>query len=136
MRNNSVDCFIGIAFGVFRAREIRRLEPQDRWHTEAINCVIGVPWRMTDGKWTVDRPEVRVDPIPIPPLPLREHESTGRESLSKTLMSSEPRLDAQVAMQSKTTEEHSHTQFAAECEPKNASELLRMEQKDWIEEMR
>ena len=24
---------------------------------------------MTDGKWTVDRPEVRVDPIPIPLLP-------------------------------------------------------------------
>ena len=27
---------------------------------------------MTDGKWTVDRPEVRVDPIPIPPLPFEE----------------------------------------------------------------
>ena len=35
---------------------------------EAINNVIGVPWRMTDGTWTVDRPEVRVDPIPIPPF--------------------------------------------------------------------
>ena len=33
-----------------------------RWDTEVINSVIGVPWRMTDGKWTVDRPEVRVDP--------------------------------------------------------------------------
>ena len=36
---------------------------------KATNSVIGVPWRMTDGKWTIDRPEVRVDPIPIPPLP-------------------------------------------------------------------
>ena len=61
--------FIGNADGVFRAREIQRLQPQDRWDTGAINREIGVPWRMTDGKWTVDRPEVRVDPIPIPPLP-------------------------------------------------------------------
>ena len=67
MRNNSAECFIGNADGVFRAREIRRLEPQDRWDTDAINSVIGVVW--TDGKWAVDRPEVRVDPIPIPPLP-------------------------------------------------------------------
>ena len=31
MRNNSAECFIGSAGGVFRAREIRRLEPRDRW---------------------------------------------------------------------------------------------------------
>ena len=68
VRNNSTECFIGNANGVFRALEIRRLEPRD---TEAINSVIGVPWKMTDGKWTVDRPEVRVDPIPIPPLPFK-----------------------------------------------------------------
>ena len=24
---------------------------------------------MTDGRWTVDTPEIRVNPIPIPPLP-------------------------------------------------------------------
>ena len=69
MRNNSAECFIGKADGVFRAREIRRLEPQDRWDTRAIHSVIGVPWRMTDGRWTVDRPEVQVDPIPILPPP-------------------------------------------------------------------
>ena len=69
MRNNSAECFIGNAGGVFRAREMRRLEPQDRWDAEAINNVIGVPWRMTDGRWTVDRPEAQVDLIPIPPLP-------------------------------------------------------------------
>ena len=61
MRSSSV--------GVFRAREIRRLEPRRRWDTEAVNSVIGVPRSTTDGKWTVDRPEVRVHPIPIPPLP-------------------------------------------------------------------
>ena len=40
MRNNSAECFIGNADGVFRAREIRRLEPQDRWDAEALNNVI------------------------------------------------------------------------------------------------
>ena len=82
MRSNSAERFIGNADGVFRAREIRRLEPQDRWDTEAINSVIGVPWRMTDGKWTVDRPEVRVDPIPIPPLPF-EGARIQRERITK-----------------------------------------------------
>ena len=52
----------------------------------------------------------------------REHESRGRGSPSKTLMSSEPRLDAQVAMESKTTKEHRPTQIAAERESKNASQ--------------
>ena len=82
MRNNSTACFIGNADDVFRAREIRRLGPQRRWDTEVINSVIGVPWRMTDGKWTVDRPEVRVDPIPIPPLPF-EGARIQRERITK-----------------------------------------------------
>ena len=41
---------------VFRAREVSRIEHQDRWDKEAINNVIGVPWRIADGKWIVDRP--------------------------------------------------------------------------------
>ena len=41
-----------------RAREIRILEPQSRWDK-------------ADGRWTVDRPDIRVDPIPIPPLPCK-----------------------------------------------------------------
>ena len=68
-RNNSAECFIGNADGVFRAREVRRLDPQSRCDKEAVNNVIGVPWRITDGRWTADRPEVRVDPILIPPFP-------------------------------------------------------------------
>ena len=40
--------------------------------------MIGVPWRMTDGKWTVDRP----DPIPIPPLPF-EGARVQRERITK-----------------------------------------------------
>ena len=49
---------------------------------ELSNSVIGVPWRMTDGRWTVDRPEVRVDPIPIPPLPF-EGARVQRERITK-----------------------------------------------------
>ena len=37
---------------------------------------------MTGGKWTVDRPEVRVDPIPIPPLPF-EGARIQRERITK-----------------------------------------------------
>ena len=82
MRNNSAECFIGNAEGVFRAREIRRLEPQDRRDIRTVHSVIGVPWRMTDGRWAVDRPEVRVDPIPIPPLPF-EGTRIQRERITK-----------------------------------------------------
>ena len=69
VRNNSAECFIGTAEGVFTAREGRRLEPQSRWDKEAVHNVIGVLWRLTDGRWTVDRPDVQEDPVPIPPLP-------------------------------------------------------------------
>ena len=82
MRNNSAECFIGNADGVFRAREIRRLEPRDRWDREAINNVIGVPWRMTDGRWSVDMPEVQVEVIPLPPLPF-DGSSVQRERITK-----------------------------------------------------
>ena len=39
-------------------------------------------WRVTDGKWTADRPEVRVDPVPIPPLPF-EGARIQRERITK-----------------------------------------------------
>ena len=58
---------VGNADGVFRAREIKRLEPESRWDKEAVKNLIGVLWRLTEGR--VARPEIRVDPIPIPPLP-------------------------------------------------------------------
>ena len=51
MRNNSAECFIGNADGVFRAREIRRLELQDRWDTRAIQC----DWSTVENdRWKVD----------------------------------------------------------------------------------
>ena len=34
-----------------------------------IAVMIGVPWRDADGRQAVDRPEVRVDPLPPPRLP-------------------------------------------------------------------
>ena len=59
VRNNSAECFVVTAEGVFRASEVRRIEQKDRWDIEAINKVIGVPWRTVDGQWTVDRPMTR-----------------------------------------------------------------------------
>ena len=64
----------------------------------------------------------------------REHESRGRESPSKTSMSSEPRLHAQAAVRSGTTKEYRHTQIAAEGELKSVSEPLRVEQRERNEE--
>ena len=46
----SAVCFVETAEGVFRAREVRRIEHQDRWDKEAINNVIGVSWRIADEK--------------------------------------------------------------------------------------
>ena len=82
VRNNSAESFIGNADGVFKAREVRRLEPQSRWDKDAMNNVIGLPWTMTDGKWTVDRPEVGEDPISISPLPF-EGARVQRERITK-----------------------------------------------------
>ena len=65
-----------------RPREIRILEPQSRWDKAAVKNVIGELWRMTDGRWTVDRPDIRVDPIPIPPLPF-EGARIQRERITK-----------------------------------------------------
>ena len=65
MQNNSAELyFIGDAYGAFKARESKRLAPQSRCDKEANNnSVMGVLWRLIDDKRTVDRPEVRVDPI-------------------------------------------------------------------------
>ena len=50
VRSNSAECFVGTAEVALRAREVRRMENQDRWDKEAINNAIGVPWRIADGK--------------------------------------------------------------------------------------
>ena len=68
---------------VFRAREMRRIEHQNRWDKEAINNVIGVLWRSVDGKWIVDRPATQIDPLPPPPVPF-EGARVPRERITKT----------------------------------------------------
>ena len=54
------------AEGVFRAREVMRIEHQDRWDKEAINYVIGVPWRIADGKWTLDMSATQIETLKPP----------------------------------------------------------------------
>ena len=61
VRNNSAECFVETAEGVFRAREVRRIEHQNSWDKAAIGNLIVVPWRIADGKWTVDRPATQID---------------------------------------------------------------------------
>ena len=68
VRNDSAEGFVETEGGVFGASEIRRIEHQNRWEKEAINSVIGVPWRIVDGNWTVDRPATHIDPLPPPPV--------------------------------------------------------------------
>ena len=68
---------------VLRAREVWRIEHQDRWDKEAINSVIGVAWRTADGKWTVDRPPTQIDPSPPPPVP-DEGARVQKERITRT----------------------------------------------------
>ena len=89
----------GNADGVFRAREIRRLEPRRRWDTEAANSVI---WSTLEndrhtasGQWTDQRSEWT--PSQSLFCHSRERESRRRESSCKTSTNSEPPLDAQAA---------------------------------------
>ena len=95
MRNNSAECLICNADGVLRAREIRRLEPPSRWDTEAIKKrnwnILENDRRQMDSvhadqkfEWTQSQ-SLRCHS--------RVHECRGRESPSKTLTNSEPRLD-------------------------------------------
>ena len=116
LRINSAECFVVTAEGVFRAREVRRIEHQDRWDKEAINIVVGVPWRIADGKCTgVQR---------------------GRESPEQTLRLSVPLQDARVAMRSDLESEHKLTQTPAEPGLRNASKQLQKVQSVQIEETR
>ena len=82
MKSNSAECFVETE-GVFRAREFRRLAQEDRWDKEVINNVIGVPWRIVDGKWPVDRPTIQIDPLPPPPPVPFEGARRQRESITR-----------------------------------------------------
>ena len=84
VRNNCSECFVETTEGLFRVREVRRTEFQDRWGKEAISNVIGVPWRLADGKWTVDRPVTQIDPKPPPPPVPFEGARVQRERITRT----------------------------------------------------
>ena len=76
---------MGTAESVLRARVVRRTEQKDRWDKEADNNVIGVPWTIVDGKWTVDRPMTQIDPLPPPPPPVPFEEARAqRERITRT----------------------------------------------------
>ena len=83
VRNNSADCFVGLAEGVFRAFEVRRIEHQDRWDREAINKMTGVSWRIVDGNCTLYRPSTQIDPLPPPPVPF-EGARVHKERITRT----------------------------------------------------
>ena len=110
---------------MFRAREVSRIEHQDRWDKEAINNVIGVPWRIADGKWSVDRPATQIDPLP-----------PRRESREQTLRASVPLQDARVAVRSNLDSKRKLTQTFAEPGLRNVSKKLQKEQNVQIEEVR
>ena len=71
MRNNSAECFIGMQTVCSELTKFGDWNLTADGTQEQLTSVVGVPWRMTDGRWTVDRPEAQVDPTPIPPLPFK-----------------------------------------------------------------
>ena len=83
VRNNSAECFVGRQKVYSERARSGGEEQQDRWDKEAINNVIGVPWRIVDGKWTVDRPMTQIDPLPPPPVPF-EGARVQRERITRT----------------------------------------------------
>ena len=88
---------------------------------------------MTDGRWTDGQQKFERSRDQFLHCNLKEHEFRGKESRGKTLMNSEPLLDAQVAVLSKTRTRRKPIQINAERELKDGSESLHKEQKDWIE---
>ena len=69
--------YIGAADHVFRAREIRRLEPQSRWDKETINSVIGVLCAVDIGQ--VDSRQTRSSSGPNSTLAIAIGRSTNPE---------------------------------------------------------
>ena len=138
VRNNSAECFVGTAGGVFRAREVRRIEHQDRWDKEAINNLIGVPWRLVDGTWTVGRLVTQIDALPPPPVPSVGARVQG-ERITRTdieLRPSVPLQDAWIAMRSDLESEHKLTLTPAALESRTVSKKLQKDLSAWIDEER
>ena len=84
---------------------------QIRWDKEAVNNIIGVRWRMKDGRWTVDGPTIRVDPIPIPPVPFEG----ARIQRQRIIMQDTDEFGATVGCPSKTTQGRKPIHIVEEC---------------------
>ena len=137
VRNNRAECFVGTTEGVFRARKVRRTEHQDRWDKEAINNVIGVPWRLAGGEVDCGTgPRHKLAPCHHHQCRLRELGHRGRESPGQTSEPSEPLQDAWVAMRSDLESEHKLTQTLAASGLRNVSKQLQKVQSAWVEEVR
>ena len=107
-----------------------------RCDKEVVKNVIGVPWRMTDDRWTVDRPESRVDPIPIPIFPF-----AGARILRERITKQDiDEFGVTVGCSGcKAIKDNKRTQAHSDCCRVQIEEYLRIphkEQKDWIEEGR
>ena len=122
---------MGAADRVVRAREVRRIDHQDRWDRETINNVIGVPWRLADGKWNADRPVTQIDPLPPPPVPFE-----GDRVQSQTLRSSVPLQDARVVLRSDLECEYKLTPTPAVSRLRSVSKQLQKDLSVWIAEER
>ena len=73
----SAECFIGDADGVFKARDIKDRNRRTDG-TQATHSVVGVLWKVTEGKWTMDRHKVRVAQFQSHHGQLQEHRETHK----------------------------------------------------------
>ena len=54
VRGKSGEIIVGNKKGVWKTRTVRRKPIEDRWTSSAPECVVGVPWRMSDEDPKVD----------------------------------------------------------------------------------
>ena len=135
-RNNNAECLVETAEGVFRAREIRRIEHQNRWDKEVINNVIEVLWRSVDGKWTVAMSVTQIDPLQPPPVPF-EGTRVQRERITRTdIEAFGTTAGCQVATRSDLESEHKLTPTPAVSGSRSVSKQLQKVQSIQIKETR
>ena len=60
LTNDSAECFTGTS---------ETSGAKDWWDIAMLDDVIGVAWILADRRWTVDKFDVRMDPVPLRPMP-------------------------------------------------------------------